>query len=401
MPEFSYDAIDMAGKKVSGSEEAQNRDALVSSLLARGLQPVHIKQSKAFDTLWSGRRRKFTFENLLYFTRELADLMEAGVTLERALAIVSDSAEQNDVKEILATLKEDIKGGKKLSDALAAHPAIFDSMYINMVRVGEIGGVLPAVLKRLDDFLERSRQIRKFIISSSIYPSILFTVGVVSVLILITFVVPKFGEIFSDLNQPMPFMTQLIVDASSVIIKWWWLAFFLTALFSGGFYSYIKSDSGKLWWHRVVLRIPFAGGMIRTIQISRFARTLGTLIESGVPILKGISLAGDVVTNSVLQDAVKELYRGVRQGKNLSRLMKQTGIFPSIMVHLVAVGEETGGMGTMLLKIADDLDEKIQSDTKIYLSMVEPVTIVIMGLLIGGIILSMLMAVFGINDVAM
>ncbi len=401
MPEYSYEAVDTAGRKVSAAEEAPDRDTLVASLVGRGLQPVSIKEVKSSVSFWSRKRRRFTFDNLLYFTRELGDLMDAGVTLERALAIISDSAEHPDVKDVLERVREEIKGGKKLSDALSEYPDIFSSMYINMVRVGELGGVLPAVFKRLDDFLERSRQIRKFIISSSIYPGILLTVGVASVLILITFVVPKFGEIFSDLNQPMPMMTQMIVDISSAIRKWWWLMLLVSMVFFGGFYRYVKSEAGRLWWDQVVLRLPLAGTMVSNIQISRFARTLGTLIESGVPILKGIALAGDVVTSTVIQDAVKELYRGVRQGRNLSRLMKQTGVFPSIMVHLVAVGEETGSMGEMLIKIADDLDDKIQSDTRVYLALVEPVTIVLMGILIGGIILSMLMAIFGINDVAM
>lgn len=401
MPEYSYEAMDMAGKKIAASEDAPDQDTLVASLVSRGLQPVRIKEARTLGSMWGRRRRRFTFENLLYFTRELGDLMEAGITLERALAIISDSAEQEDVKFVLENIREEIKGGKKLSEALADYPDIFNSMYVNMVRVGELGGVLPAVFKRLDDFLERSRQIRKFIISSSIYPAILLLVGVASVLILVVFVVPKFGEIFSDLNQPMPLMTRIIVDASSGIRRWWWLMILVSSVLFGGLYAYVKSEAGRLWWDNVVLRLPLAGTMVSNIQISRFARTLGTLIDSGVPILKGIALAGDVVTSSVIQDAVKELYRGVRQGKNLSRLMKQTGVFPSLMVHLVAVGEETGAMGDMLLKIADDLDDKIQSDTRVYLAMVEPVTIVIMGVMIGGIILSMLMAIFGINDVAM
>jgi type II secretion system protein F len=401
MPEYFYEAIDSTGNKITGTEEAPDTSTLVASLVSRGFQPVNVKPARKIGLLFLSGKRKFTFDNLLYFTRELGDLMEAGVTLERALAIISDSAEQEDVKEILERIREDIKGGKKLSDALASYPEIFDSMYVNMVRVGELGGVLPAVFKRLDDFLERSRQIKKFIISSSIYPGILLTVGILSVLILITFVVPKFGEIFNDLNQPMPLMTRIIVDASSFIRSWWWLIIIVITMLCGGFYAYIQSPQGRTWWHHILLRMPLAGNMVTNIQISRFARTLGTLIESGVPILKGIALSGDVVTNTVIKNAVKELYRGVRQGKNLSRLMKHTGVFPSIMVHLVAVGEETGAMGEMLIKIADDLDDKIQSDTKVYLSLVEPVTIVLMGVLIGGIILSMLMAIFGINDVAM
>jgi general secretion pathway protein F len=183
--------------------------------------------------------------------------------------------------------------------------------------------------------------------------------------------------------------------------SWWWLLGLVVLVFGIGFYSYIKSPEGRAWWDRVVLRLPLAGSMLLKIELGRLARTLGTLLESGVPILKGISLSGEVVSYGVIRSAVDDLYKGVRQGKSLSQLMKQAKVFPSLMAHLVAVGEETGAMGPMLLKLADDLEEKVQHETKVYLSLVEPITIVLMGIIIGGIILSMLLAIFGINDVVL
>ncbi len=212
---------------------------------------------------------------------------------------------------------------------------------------------------------------------------------------------PKFGQIFEDMNQPMPLVTKFIVEASMFLQSWWWLLFLIFLVLCTGFYSYIKSPDGRAWWDRTVLRLPLAGSMLLKIELGRLSRTLGTLLESGVPILKGISLSSEVVANSVIRSAVDDLYKGVRQGKSLSQLMKSAKVFPSLMVHLVAIGEETGAMGPMLLKIADDLEEKVQHDTKVYLAMVEPVTIVLMGIIIGGIILSMLLAIFGINDITL
>ncbi len=400
MPTFAYEALDTRGQRISGTLEAPDQQQLISNLVSQGFQPVKIKRLRRLETIWAGRRSRLSHDELLYFTRELADLLKAGVALERALVIVEDSAEQDHIKHLLKSLREEIHGGRKLSEALAMYPAIFDNLYINMVRVGELGGVLALVLERLDDFLERSMRIRKFIITSSIYPSILALVGIISVTILVTFVVPKFGQIFEDMNQPMPLITKIIVEASSFLQSWWW-ALLLAILTTGGaFYAYIHSMEGQAWWDKTLLRLPVAGAFVKKIQLGRFSRTLGTLLESGIPILKGISLSGEVVTNSVLKSAIKEIYKGIRQGKSLSQLMKKTGIFPSLMVHLVAVGEETGKMSEMLLKIADDMDERVQQETKIFLSMIEPITIVVMGIVIGGIILSMLMAIFGINDIS-
>ncbi len=401
MPKFSYLAITPQGERVEGVVEADHRDEAVSSLTAKGLQPVRIKSAKNLDFLFLSKGVKLKREHVLQLTKELADLLEAGVPLERALLVASDASSDPAVKKVLENIRLDIQAGKPLSDALASYPHLFNSLYINMVRVGEMGGVLPHILRRLEAFLKQSEEIRKFIITSSIYPAILALVGILSVGILITFVVPKFGQIFQDLNQPMPFMTRVIFQISTFLQSWWWVLFLSAGAGTALFYYYVKTPEGKVWWDTVLLKVPFAGAMIRDMEVSRFSRTLGTLIESGVPILKGIRLAGEVVSNVHIREAIEHIYTGVRQGKGISGIMRRSPYFPSLMVHLVAIGEETGAMGVMLLKVADDLDESIQHRTKMALAMVEPITIVVMGLIIGGIILSMLLAVFGINDIAM
>ena len=399
MPEFTYEAIDTQGKRIAGTGSASSREEVIDSLVSKGLQPVQVKRLHSFEAFLELKKKRMGLDDILYFTSELADLLEAGIPLERSLTILADATDKEEVRQLVISIRDAIHGGKSLSDALGKHPDAFDKLYVSMIKVGELGGVLPGVLKRLGDFIERSRQIRKFIISSSIYPSILALVGLISVFILVTFVVPKFGQIFDDLNQPMPFMTRLILNISLFIQDWWWLIFAGLLLVVLVFRFQIKKPEGRAWWDEIKLKMPVAGKFIKKVELSRFARTLGTLIESGVPILKGISLASDVVGNTLIRRAVKDLYRGVRQGKSLSVLMRKAEIFPSLMIHLVSVGEETGALSRMLIKIADDFDEQVQSETKILLSMLEPITIVVMGIIIGGIILSMLLAIFGINDV--
>ncbi len=400
MPDFAFEAIDQKGRKINGRESAQDQEELINRLISKGLQPIQIKKVRTYHAFFEFGKKKISLDDILYFTTELADLLEAGVPLERSLIILADATDKPEVKSLIQDIKESIHGGKTLSDALKKHKDVFDNLYINMVKVGELGGVLPGVLKRLGDFLERSREIRKFIISSSIYPAILALVGLVSVLILITFVVPKFGQIFQDLNQPMPVMTKFILSISELIKKWWWIFFLSIFVLWLSFKTYIKKPEGRIWWDNFKISLPVIGPFIKRVELSRFARTLGTLLESGVPILKGISLAGDVVGNVVIKKAISQLYTGIRQGKSLSIIMKKAEVFPALMIHLISVGEETGALAKMLLKVADDFEDQIRSETKVFLSLLEPITIVVMGIVIGGIIFSMLMAIFGINDVS-
>ncbi len=401
MPNFIYEAIDLQGQRKSGQEEGASQEEIISTLIKKGLRPITVKKAQAFDTLFTQFFKKgLSQDDLLYFTGELAELLSSGVPLERSLVILEDSAEKKQITDLVKRIRLDIQGGKSLSSALSQHPDIFDKLYVNMITVGEMGGVLPLVLKRLETFIQKANQVKKFIISSSIYPAILIFVGIISVLVMVTFVVPKFGQIFEDMNQPMPLMTKIVINSSQFIQKWWWLIFI--TITGGIMYLqyFIKSKEGRIWWDQFKLKTPFLGKMILRVELGRFSRTLGTLIESGVPILRGISLSSEVISNVILKEKFDEIYKGIKQGKSLSQLMKKTAMFPSIVIHLVTIGEETGAIGEMFLKIADDLEEKVQNDTKMYLAMVEPLTILVMGVLLGGIIMSMLLAIFGINDIS-
>lgn len=401
MARFAYRAVDQQGRRIDGVMEAAHTQEVVSSLAAKGLKPVRVQAASRLEFLFRPRGPRIKADHVLELTKELADLLEAGVPLERALVVAADTAPVPALREVVEAIREEIQAGSTLSGALAGHPNLFSPLYVSMVKVGEMGGVLPQVMRRIEGFLRQSQEIRKFIVTSSIYPSILMVVGILSVAILITFVVPKFGQIFQDLNQPMPLATRIIFQLSTIIQRWWWAMAGGAVLFALAVRQLLRTDEGRAWWDRTLLRLPFVGPMVRDVEVSRFARTLGTLLESGVPILKGISLAEEVVGNGPLREAIRRIYSGVRQGREMSVLMKRSPLFPSVMVHLVAIGEETGALGAMLLKVADDLDHSIQHRIKVALALVEPMTILIMGVIIGGIILSMLLAIFGINDIAM
>jgi general secretion pathway protein F len=268
-----------------------------------------------------------------------------------------------------------------------------------MVRVGEVGGVLPQVMAKLAQFEERAEETKKFIISSAIYPSILVMVGIISVLVIMGFVVPRFAGIFNGLGQKIPFATQILISVSALLRQWWWvLVITMVVLFLS--LRYVAHTSvGRLKLDKLAISVPLIGSLIREIQVSHFARTLGTLLLSGVPLLKSLSIVREVVGNQIIRASVQKIYEKVKECRRISSLMKEMKLFPEMAIQLVSVGEETGRMGEMLVEIAEELDNKIQAKIKFYLTLLEPLTILFMGLLIGGIVVSMLMAVFGINEI--
>ncbi len=407
MSEFRFEVINAEGKKAVETLEGRNRDEVLLILQARGAVLLrwfdeHEHSFSPFSPLkikLFGSNRTLSNARLLQLTSDLAHLFKSGLPIDRALTIAGDATADVKIKAMTAYLQDALKKGDNLSDAMADKPEDFNDLYVNMVRVGEMGGILPSVMERLAEFIQRTEEIKKYVISSSIYPAILLSVGLLSLLVILGFVVPKFAGIFADLGQEIPMSTLVLLELSNFIRVWWWLLLSLSVFAVLFLWRFIKTDRGRTLYDKNILRFPYIGEVILDIEMSRFSRTMGTLIESGVPLMKALHIVKAVVSNSKVKEAVTHIYSQVREGRSVSALMRERDIFPPMVIQMVALGEETGKIGDMLVSVAEDLDRKIQSKIKTYLALLEPFSILFLGLLIGGVVVSMLSTIFGVNEI--
>lgn len=402
MPQFRFEAINPDGKKVTETLEARDRDEILLMLQAKGsvlLRWLDGKSSTGIGIAFLSTGRSLNNARLLQLTSDLAHLFKSGLPIERALSIAGSATSDEKIREMTLYLQDSLKKGTNLSDAMAEKPEDFNDLYVNMVRVGEMGGILPSVMERLSEFIGRTEEIKKYVISSSIYPVILLSVGFLSLLVILGFVVPKFAGIFADLGQKVPLSTQILLEISNFLQVWWWLLISASIVISLFLWRFMKTEQGKNLLDKNILKVPYVGDVMLDIEMSRFSRTLGTLVKSGVPLMKALHIVKAVVSNSQVKDAVEHIYRQVKEGRSVSALMRERKIFPPMVVQMVSLGEETGKIGDMLVAVADDLDRKIQSKIKTYLALLEPFSILFLGLLIGGVVVSMLTTIFGVNEI--
>ncbi|MGH7428663.1 MAG: type II secretion system F family protein, partial [Candidatus Methylomirabilaceae bacterium] len=290
------------------------------------------------------------------------------------------------------------QGGSSFADSLAKYPRLFSRLYVNMVKAGEASGVLEVVLSRLAEFLERSKAVRDDVISALVYPVLLLLVGGGAVVVMMNFVVPRFAKIFTDTQQLMPLPTRMLLAISTVTTQYWWL--FIGLIVAGwiGLRAYLLTEQGKLRWDEWKLQLPVVGSLIQEIEVSRFARTFGTLLSSGVPVLNAVSIVRETITNRVIGAAMSRLQDGVKRGEGISGPLRASGAFPPFSVHMTRVGEESGRLEGMLIKVADTYDERVRRTVKRLTSLMEPVLILTLGVIVGFIVLSMLLAIFSINE---
>lgn len=408
MPEFIYKASDRAGKVVEGTLTAGERSDVVSKLRAMGYIPVRIEAATGGRKFSRSLRLDFALPNplnrisgsdLLHFTQELTTLIRAGLTLDRSLTIIGEITDNQLLTDMTQELLKDVRGGKSFSEALAKHPRTFSRLYVNMIRAGEAGGVLDVVLERLTEFLERSQQLKSTIVNAIIYPALLITAMGVIVSILLIFVVPKFVEIFDTMGQELPVPTQMLLGVSMVIKNYWWL---LAGVGIGcwmWFRNYTATEAGRRAWDRLKLRAAVIRNLIVKIEVARFSRTLGTLITSGVPLLSSLAIVKEVVGNVIIAEAVTTIHKAVKEGKGVSQPMRATAVFPSLATHMIRVGEETGKLDDMLIRVADTYDQDVQNSVKRFISLLEPGLILVMSVIVMCIVLPIIIAIFSINDV--
>ncbi len=404
MPRFNYRALSPQGKTVTGTLEDSDAAAVSAQLRAGGMIPLHVGERDAPRRLaalpFIGQPR-VALGDVLEFTEQLGALLKAGLALDRALKILQGTLENPALQEVVRGIYLEVEKGQSLADAFSQYPRIFPRVYVNMIRAGEEGGILPLALERLIDFYERTLEFRNFLITSSIYPVLLFVFGIASLIVLTVVVIPKFGEIFNDMGQELPFAAAVLINTSNFLVAYGLSMLVGLALAVWAFLAYIRTAGGQVWWHGLVLRAPVAGKLILKIQLSRLCRTLGTLLGSGVPILTSIHIIQGLTDNIPLKRAVDRLQQSIKEGQGVARPLRADSFFPPLLGHLATVGEETGSLDKMLLKVADQYDTDIRKATKGFISIFEPAMIVAMGGLIGAIVVSMLTAIFSINDLPM
>ena len=406
MSTYLYKATDSSGKVVNGSLEAEAEKGVVAELHNMGFIPMRITLSKG-----SGKRldvdvskqissffKGVSGKDILAFTQDLSTLLESGLPVDRALSILIDAAEKEKVKEVVGDILKTVQGGGYLSDAMAKHPKVFSTFYVNMVRAGEAGGVLESVLARLGAFLESSQDLKDYIKSAMVYPLFLVFVGGGSIIILLTFVIPKFSVIFSDMGQAIPFTTRFLLGLSEVLRSYWWVIFGGLGVIFFFLRRYFSTRAGRLRLDRNKLSLPIAGELVRKIEVARFARTLGTLTKSGVPILQALVLVKDIIGNRVIAKSMEAVYERVKEGDKLSKPLSDSGVFPSLAIQMITVGEETGRLDSMLLRVAENYEKIVKDTVKRFISLLEPAMILAMGLVVGFVVISMLMAIFSMNE---
>jgi general secretion pathway protein F len=401
MPVYIYRAADRRGQTIDGVMEAPDARAVVERLHKEAYYPIKVSPHggrAGWLTLGgSGRIRQ---RDLLALTQQLATLFEAGLPLDRALAILEELAPSPRLRTIVADLLRSVRGGASLSDALAKHhPRPFSRLYINMVRAGEKGGVLEVSLRRLAEFLEARAAFREAITSALAYPLVITLVGAGAIVFLMTFVIPRFATIFADLGQTIPLPTQILLSVSAGLQAYWWVGAVAAGAVAMSWRMWTGTPEGRMQWDRTVLGLPVVGGLAMKIETARFARTLGTMLRSGVPVLGAMGVVGDMMSNQAVARSVERLADGVKRGGTLAAGMQEHGNFPRLAVHMVRVGEETGRLEEMLLKVAETFETDVRVELKRVIGLLEPAIILGMGVLVAFIVVAMLLAIFSINEI--
>jgi general secretion pathway protein F len=402
MSEYLYKATTLSGKTVEGSMDGKDEETIVQSLHQLGYIPIQIFSTQEKETGFrfsSFLPRHVGIRSLLTFTQELSSLVSAGLPIDRSLTILGTLTENKGLREAVKDVLKRVEGGNSLTEALEYHPRTFPKLYINMIKAGESGGFLEVILSRLVRYLQRSKEIREYLISVMIYPLILTIVSGASIGILVTFVVPRFARIFSDLGQAIPLPTQIILTFSEWTKGYWWIGLGAIALIYLGLKMYTQDEERRQRWDRSKLSWFVVGDLIKKVEVARFSRTLGTLLQSGVPILPALNLVKEISQNQAISRSIAYIHDRLREGKGISKSLEDTDVFPALAVHMIGVGEETGKLDEMLIKVAEAYDENVQSSIKRFVALLEPLIILIMGTVVGFIIVSILLAIFSINEI--
>jgi type IV pilus assembly protein PilC len=395
MPTYTYSARAINGELKSATIDASTREDAVAQLRKLRLNVVKIDEAPK-----KARRRKVPMRDIVIFTRQFSTMINAGLPLVQALDILANQSDNKTLKEVTRQVVFDVESGNTVADALRKHPNAFTELYVNMVAAGEAGGILDTILMRLAVFMEKNDALVRKVKGAMIYPAVIMSVAAIAITVLLIFVIPVFEKMFSSVNMALPLPTRIVIGLSSFLKNFWWLVggamfgiFFLTK-------NYYATPSGKLVIDRLMLKMPVLGDVLRKSAVSRFTRTLGTLISSGVSILDGLEITAKTSGNRVIQDAIMESRASIAGGETISAPLKKSNVFPPMVISMIAVGEQTGGLDEMLTKIADFYDEEVDAAVSGLLALMEPLMIVFLGVVVGGMVVSMYLPIFDMVNAA-
>ena len=422
MPKFNYVALDARGQESVGVLEATTSNEVIAHLRQSGYFPTSVveegkaavaraakkKSPKAVAARASAapagkgivlfQKKTIKPKTLMIFTRQLATLIDAGLPLLRGLTVLAKQERDLVLKGTINALADGVQGGSTFSESLAQHPRIFNKLYINMVKAGELGGVLELVLNRLAEFQEKAEKIKNKVVAAMFYPVVVIVIAMLILSFLLVFIVPKFQQIFHDMlgNRPLPGITQFVIDASNILKEQWYYVIGGIVIFTVGYKIFASSPAGKIIIDRVKLYMPLFGDLTRKSSISRFARTLGTLVTSGVPILQALNITRETAGNSVIADAITKVHDSVKEGESIVHPLEASGVFPPMVISMIDVGEETGQLPEMLLKIAEVYDDEVDNAVTGLTSLLEPIMIVILAVIVGTIVIALFMPLISI-----
>jgi general secretion pathway protein F len=401
MAAFQFRAVAADGSTRTGTLHGESEREVARELLRQGLTPLYVGTGRnggfqlRMPTLGAPGRK-----DVLFFTQELSTLLNAGVPLDRALSITSELTEKPQFRMLVNDVLRLVKGGKSLADALASHPAQFSELYVNMVRAGEASGSLAQIFERLAAFEESRDELRSYIVSSLVYPILLVIVGIASVFVLMNFVVPKFAKAFADARIEIPAPTMVMIQLSRIFQDYTWILVILLVIGIAAHRYYVATPAGRLWWDSLKLRIPVLGDALRKAETARFARSMATLVANSVPLVQSIQIARNILENKLMAGSLDSVATGIKRGEGIAAPIRKTNMFPALAGHLLMVGEETGALDTMFLRMAEIYETETRAAIKRFTSLFEPLVILIMGIVVGALILTMLLGITSINEAA-
>ncbi len=390
MATFTYTARSFAGEMRTATLEAQSRDDVIAQLRRQRLNVVKIDEA----TPKKPKRGHIKMRDIVILTRQFSTMINAGLPLVQAMTILSEQSQNKVLSEIMRKVVFDVESGNTVADALGKHPQAFSNLYVNMVAAGEAGGILDTILMRLETFMDKNDALVRKVKGAMIYPSVIMAVAGIAVTVLLIFVIPVFENLFSSAGLALPLPTRIVMGASRFLKGYWYIVLTAIAVAAYMYRKYSATSDGRLKIDKFLLKVPVLGDVLRKSAVSRFTRTLGTLISSGVSILDGLEITAKTAGNRVVQDAIMESRASIAGGDTIAAPLKKSGVFPPMVISMISVGEQTGGLDEMLSKIADFYDEEVDAAVSNLLSLLEPIMIVFLGVVVGGMVVAMYLPIF-------